>query len=144
MIDMISTDFRDVLAATSDSVILRGRHYTADEPVDCVVHVSRELYFAAVSEWLDQKSRYYVTQQTVCRRWRNRIQATDPAAGHRASANGQGRAEGAGLRCRGVHRRYGTRVMASPTPGFLAMLGGLFGLWSRLSNISALLATVSH
>ncbi|MGD0108125.1 MAG: hypothetical protein ABSC06_29440 [Rhodopila sp.] len=68
MLDTISTEFGDVLAATPDSVILRGRQYTdgPDEPVDCVVHVSRDLYFASVSAWLDAKAAYYQQHNDYC------------------------------------------------------------------------------
>ena len=48
MPDTISTEFSGVLAATRSEVILRGRQYaaTVDEPIDCGVHVTRDLYFA--------------------------------------------------------------------------------------------------
>ena len=54
MLDTISTEFSGVLAATPLEVILRGRQYaaTVDEPIDCVVHVTRDLYFSAVTAWL--------------------------------------------------------------------------------------------
>jgi hypothetical protein len=55
MPDTISTDGPDVLAATPDTVILRGRHHAEPEPIDCVVHVTRDLYFSAVTAWLDPK-----------------------------------------------------------------------------------------
>jgi hypothetical protein len=59
MPDTISTEYGGVLAATPDSVILRGRQYAGREPVDCVVHVSRERYFGVVSAWLDAKMVYF-------------------------------------------------------------------------------------
>src|SRR5271170_2242671 len=59
MPDTISTEFGDVLAATPSEVILRGRQYAGPEPIDCVVHVARDLYFSAVTAWLDQKAIYF-------------------------------------------------------------------------------------
>jgi hypothetical protein len=67
MPDTISTDFADVvLAATPDTVILRGWQYAVPEPIDCVVHVTRDLYFSAVTAWLDQKAIYFATYQAFC------------------------------------------------------------------------------
>ena len=66
MPDTISTDGPDVLAATPDTVILRGRHHAEPEPIDCVVHVTRDLYFSAVTAWLDQKAIYFATYQAFC------------------------------------------------------------------------------
>jgi hypothetical protein len=67
MPDTISTEFAGVvLAATPDTVILRGRQYAAPEPIDCVVHVTRDLYFSAVAAWLDQKTIYFATYQAFC------------------------------------------------------------------------------
>jgi len=66
MPDTISTEFGDVLAATPSEVILRGRQYAGPEPIDCVVHVARDLYFSAVTAWLDQKAIYFATYQAFC------------------------------------------------------------------------------
>ena len=68
MPDTISTEFSGVLAATPLEVILRGRQYaaTVDEPIDCVVHVTRELYISAVTAWLDQKAIYFAAYKTFC------------------------------------------------------------------------------
>jgi hypothetical protein len=64
MTDSITTEFANVLAATPDSVILRGRQYAGSEPIDCVVHISRDLFFASASAWLDGKARYYEHDNT--------------------------------------------------------------------------------
>ena len=66
MPNTISTDGPEVLAATPDSVILRGRQYMGPEAVDCVVHISRALYFSAVAAWLDQKAIYFGNYQDFC------------------------------------------------------------------------------
>ena len=66
MSNTISTDGPDVLAATPSEVILRGRQYAEPEPIDCVVHVTRDLYFAAVTAWLNQKAIYFATYKSFC------------------------------------------------------------------------------
>ena len=50
----VNPDDKHILSATAKEVILRGEHRS--QP--CVLKITRETYFAAMTKWLDGKARY--------------------------------------------------------------------------------------
>jgi hypothetical protein len=50
----INPDYRYILSATESEVMLDG----FDDDIECVLRVSRETYFAAITAWLDNKMDY--------------------------------------------------------------------------------------